>query len=77
MRYVVAALFALALSMMAGAPAADAQMVDPKISTVTPFTAEANFMSLPGYLRYLIHQQSGQWLTYGEAARAVRQQAGQ
>ena len=77
MRYVVAALFALALSMMAGAPAADAQMVDPKIGTVTPFTAAANFMSLPGYLRYLIHEQSGQWLTYGEAARAVRQQTGQ
>ncbi len=77
MRYAVTALFVLAVSMMAGAPSTDAQMVDPKIGTVRPFTVEANFMSLPGYLRYLIHQQTGQWLTYGEAARAVRQQTGQ
>ena len=77
MRYVATALFALAVSITAGAPAAHAQMVDPKIETVRPFTAEANFMSLPGYLRYLVHQQTGQWLTYGEASRTVRQQTGQ
>ncbi len=49
----------------------------PKIGNIKPFSAAANFMSLPGYLRYLMHQQTGQWLTYGEAARAVKQQAGQ
>lgn len=49
----------------------------PKIGNVKPFSAGAHFMSLPGYLRYLMHQQTGQWLTYGEAARAVKQQTGQ
>jgi hypothetical protein len=78
MRYLVTALFALAISMVAGAPAANAQTVaDIKVSTLKPFTPEANFMSLPGYLRYLVHQQTGRWVTYAEAARAVGQQTGQ
>lgn len=49
----------------------------PKIGNIKPFSAAANFMSLPGYLRYLMHKQTGQWLTYGEASRVVRQQTGQ
>ena len=49
----------------------------PKVGNIKPFSAAANFMSLPGYLRYLMHQQTGQWLTYGEASRAVKQQSGQ
>lgn len=49
----------------------------PNVSNLKAFAAEANFMSLPGYLRYVAHQQTGQWLTYKEAARAVQQQRGQ
>ena len=49
----------------------------PSVKNIKAFSAAANFMSLPGYLRYLMHQRTGQWLTYGEAARAVQQQAGQ
>jgi hypothetical protein len=49
----------------------------PNVANVKAFSAGANFMSLPGYLRYLIHQQTGQWLTWGEAARVVKQQTGQ
>lgn len=49
----------------------------PSVASLKPFSIEANFMSLPGYLRYLMHQQTGQWLTYAEATRAVRQQKGQ
>ncbi len=48
----------------------------PNVSTLTPFTAQTNFMSLPGYLRYVSHQQTGQWLTYTEAGRIVHQQGG-
>lgn len=55
--------------------AAPGQM--PSVANLKPFSIEANFMSLPGYLRYLMHQQTGQWLTYAEASRAVRQQKGQ
>jgi hypothetical protein len=31
-------------------------------------------MSLPGYLRWLVFQQNGQWITYAEAARVVTEQ---
>lgn len=45
----------------------------PSVSNLKAFSIEANFMSLPGYLRYLMHQQTGQWMTYAEAQRAVKQ----
>ena len=45
----------------------------PSVSNLKPFSIEANFMSLAGYLRYLMHQQTGQWMTYAEAQRAVKQ----
>ena len=46
----------------------------PNVSNLTPFSPETNFMSLPGYFRYLNHQATGQWLTFAEAARIVAQQ---
>lgn len=48
----------------------------PTVSNLKEFSAEANFMSLPGYLRYLVFQQTGQWLTREEAVRIVNQQRG-
>ena len=48
----------------------------PDVHSLKPFSAEANFMSLPGYLRYLVFQQTGQWLTRAEAVRIVSQQSG-
>lgn len=49
---------------------------NPNVSNLTPFSAETNFMSLAGYLRYVNHQQTGQWLTVPEAVRIVQQQKG-
>lgn len=46
----------------------------PNVSNLAPFSPETNFMSLPGYLRYLSHQATGVWLTYAEAARIVAEQ---
>ncbi|HET8999058.1 MAG TPA: hypothetical protein VFP86_05380 [bacterium] len=46
----------------------------PTVSNLKPFSAEADFMSLAGYLRYLMHQATGQWVTYAEATRVVKQQ---
>ena len=43
------------------------------VKNLTPFSAEAAYMSLAGYLRYLTHQQTSQWLTRSEAERIVRQ----
>ncbi len=48
----------------------------PNVATLKPFSAEADFMSLAGYLRYLIFQKTGQWLTREEATRIVNQQRG-
>jgi hypothetical protein len=48
----------------------------PNVSNLSPFSAETNYMSLAGYLRYVNHQQTGQWLTMPEAVRIVQQQKG-
>jgi len=47
------------------------------VANLTPFRAESNYMSLPGYLRYVTYQQTNLWLTYDEASRIVHQQAGE
>ncbi len=57
-------------------PASQTQGQYPSVSSLKEFSAEANFMSLPGYLRYLVFQQTGQWLTREEAVRIVNQQRG-
>jgi hypothetical protein len=49
----------------------------PTVSNLKPFSAEADYMSLAGYLRYLMYQQTNQWVTYAEATRVVKQQGGQ
>ena len=49
----------------------------PSVSSLTAFSTSTNYMSQAGYLRYLTHQQTGQWLTYQEAGRIVQQQRGQ
>ena len=46
----------------------------PRVANLKSFAPEANFMSLPGYLRWLVFQQTGSWLTYAEASRIVQQQ---
>jgi len=46
----------------------------PSVSNLMPFSASTNFMSLAGYLRYVSHQQSNQWLTHREAIHVVQQQ---
>lgn len=43
------------------------------VKNLRPFSAETAYMSLAGYLRYLTHQQTSQWLTRPEAERIVRQ----
>ena len=46
----------------------------PNVANLRPFSAAANFTSLPGYLRRLVHEISVIWITYGEAARVVSEQ---
>jgi len=46
----------------------------PSVAGLTAFTPEANFMSLPGYLRWKHFQASGQWISRDEAVQAVNGQ---
>jgi len=44
----------------------------PAAPKLKPYSAEANYMSLAGYVRYVIYRQTGQWLGLPEATRIVR-----
>ena len=59
------------------APRAEAQGTNyPTVSNLTPFSPDANFMSLPGYLRYLVLTQNGTWISHDQAVQVVDQQKG-
>lgn len=62
------------LMLTALAAPAFAQSEYPNVANVTAFSAEANFMSLPGWLRLLVFRDQGIWLTHPEAARIVAAQ---
>ena len=44
----------------------------PEVANLTPFSPPANYMSLPGYLRYLSHGRLRHWLSYTQAVRVVQ-----
>ncbi len=45
-----------------------------QVASLQPFTAEANYMSLPGYLRYVTFETTGVWLSREEAVAIVNNQ---
>ena len=47
------------------------------VSSLAPFTPSANFMSVPGYLRWVTFRDQGTWISYAEARRIVIAQGGQ
>ncbi len=46
----------------------------PSVAGLVPFTAEANYMSLPGYLRWQMYASNGSWITYADARGMVQQE---
>ncbi len=46
----------------------------PDVSKLRPYSPETKNLSLPGYLRYLIYQQTGLWISYADAVRIVKEQ---
>lgn len=72
----VLSLAGTAMAQTTTTPASQTQGQYPNVASLKPFSAEANYMSLAGYLRYLVFQQTGQWLTRAEAVRIVAQQKG-
>ena len=73
---VVGTLAAVALLSATGAKQASAQTNYPNVAGLTAFSQAANYMSLPGYLRYRYFLDSGRWITRDEAENAVKSQTG-
>ena len=66
---VVVVLAMAALIGTIAAPKAEAQV---SVSGLTPFSPEANYMSLPGYLRWVTLRDTGRWISREEAEARVR-----
>ncbi len=49
-------------------------VVMPRVENLRPFSAETLYMSVVGFLRYVVYQQTGTWLTYLEATRMLHEQ---
>lgn len=55
------------------APQAQAQQY-PSVTGLVPFSAQCNYMSKAGYLRYRYFVSSGRWISYEEANRVAAEQ---
>lgn len=42
-------------------------------TALKPFSPETRYLSLPAYVRYVVHEQTGRWITHEEAAKMVRE----
>jgi hypothetical protein len=73
MRKVAKTVILMAAFALLTATQASAQQY-PNVKNQKPFSAATNFMSLPGYLRWVVFQQTQNWITYAEASRIVAQQ---
>jgi hypothetical protein len=71
--FVVVTLAVMAVVGAVTAPKAQAQTY-PSVSGLTPFSQGANYMSLPGYLRYRYLLDSGRWISREEAEQQVQSQ---
>lgn len=71
---IAGALATAALLTVSGAQQAQAQTTYPSVSGLRAFSQEANYMSLPGYLRYRYFLDSGRWISREEAESAARSQ---
>ncbi len=75
-KLIVVVMAAAAMLTAATAKQAQAQTNYPNVAGLTAFTQAANYMSLPGYLRYRYFLDSGRWISREEAENAVRTQVG-
>jgi hypothetical protein len=57
---------------LATTPASAAQYTN--VAGLEPWSAESNYMSLAGYLRWMTFREQGVWLSMPEAKRIVEQQ---
>lgn len=56
-------------------PHLDAGLVSlPRVENLKPFSPETQYMSVAGFLRYVVYQQTGVWLPHREASRMLQEQ---
>ncbi len=72
-KMIVVLTLAAAALMAAMAPRAEAQTY-PNVAGRRAFSPEANFMSLPGFLRFSYYRDSGQWISREQAIQIARDQ---
>ncbi len=58
------AVIVIAVAMLSAAFVGVVSAQSPNMATLTAFSPQTNFMSLPGYSRYLNHVQTGQWTPF-------------
>lgn len=71
---VLAVLVALLVGALVNVSPAQAQVNAADVAQLTPFTPEANYMSLPGYLRWQVFVEEGRWITMLQALRQIKAQ---
>jgi len=73
MRKILVVLAVAAMALIGAVTAPQAQAQDfPDCSTLTPFTPAANFMSIPGWLRWQYLASSGRWVSREQAVQVAR-----
>lgn len=66
---------AAAPAVAAPAPQIEVGLVSlPRVENLKSFTPETQYMSVVGFLRYLVYQQTATWLTHTEASRMLQEQ---
>lgn len=46
----------------------------PRVENLKPYSPETQYMSVAGFLRYVVYQQTGTWLTQTETTRMLQEQ---
>lgn len=46
----------------------------PRVENLKPFSPETQYMSVAGFLRYVVYHQTGTWLTQNETSRMLQEQ---
>jgi hypothetical protein len=75
MRKVIVTLALAGAALLGASMGSKAQAQEyPNVASLTPFSQGANYMSLPGYLRWQYLQSAGRWISREQAVEVVRQQ---
>jgi len=70
--FLLALTFAVAALGLCASPAAAQDY--PNVATLQSWSVESNYMSLPGYLRWMTFREQSIWLSMAEAKRIVAAQ---